>query len=333
MNDTMKSAGFKLVRHATTMGRRLDARRLANLAWMMRDIKQRRTRVRSLPAVVRINPTPVCNLRCRGCRGRSYRSPNESPVVMSLPVFRRIVEQVAPTACLAVLYDEGEPLLHPRIVDMVRIADAANLSTSISSNLSFEMSDEQVDRLVTSGLDRLIVALDGMTQATYARYRVGGDVERVKTNFERIVRARRRLGRSRPQVEVQFLQFGYNEPEREATRRYVLEVGADRFRPFPARFDGFYFNDLDPEARRRLGCTHLWASLHVNNDGRVYPCDYGEDHGLPPLGSLQDRDLPELWNCTAMQDLRRGFRRWGGGLASAPCRQCPPFEGLPRLLR
>ena len=107
------------------------------------------------------------------------------------------------------LYEIGEPLHHAQVIDCIRYSHANNYATVISSTLSIQKPDEFWKDLVASGLDRLIVAIDGITQSVYQKYRRKGDLELVMCNLKKIVSHKKLIG-SKLIVEWQMIDFPWN---------------------------------------------------------------------------------------------------------------------------
>lgn len=333
--------GFKdsytvLRKNVTLTLKSLNPVRTTNLFRLLWEIKTRRTRLEAWPIVMRINTFPFCNLKCPGCMGSEAHkgNPNVTTEVMSLDTYRGILDKVARTLLLVILYDEGEPLLRKDICDFVSYTSSLRISTTISSNLSLRLSDKQIDGLVCSGLTRLVVSMDGMTQEIYERYRKGGDLRLVQENVRRITNAKRKLNSKTPLIELQYLCFGYNDYQVSEARDFARRTGVDVFRSFRAAYDNRFVEFVGPEWERiKLGCSPTWTTVHVGSDGIMYPCDFGEDHGMDPVGSMVDEDFRSLWNSEPLVRIRASFQRDRDTLMFDQCRRCPRSETLPFFLR
>ncbi len=331
-NDRSETLRSVFRKHFQSLTERLNPYRSLNLIQLIQEIKLRKSCLRSLPIVARINVCPICNLKCPGCMGRADLS--GSGRMMTLKTFQEIVDKIHAHVMLLILYDEGEPLLHPDLEEMIRYAASRNISTSVSSNLAMKLSPARIESLVTSGLNRLRVGMDGITQETYERYRVNGNLQRLKCNLEQFIHFREKWGQVNPVVEVQFLDFGYNSHERDAVREYALDAGVDDFNAFRADpGDVWVEYSGSEESRISMGCSGLWMTLYISNDGVMYPCNFGEDRDMASVGSILNGDLDLLWNSDTMVNLRRSFHHTRGGLITPQCRICPETQALPRLLR
>ena len=88
--------------------------------------------------------------------------------------FSETIDQLHKELFYLVFYFQGEPYLNPGFLDMVKYAASKKIYTATSTNAHY-LTDENAKRTVESGLDRLIISIDGTTQETYQQYRVGGN--------------------------------------------------------------------------------------------------------------------------------------------------------------
>lgn len=155
-----------------------------------------------LPRYVQIEPVGQCNLRCQMCsiQFRQDGPPYGPPAFMDFEAFTRMIDQFVDVQELH-LQGLGEPMMHPRFFDMVTYAVAKGIRVSTNSNLTL-LNERRAERCVTSGLDCLHVSLDGATAETYERIRVRAHYDRVVSNLERLLAARKRLGSEHPRIHL-----------------------------------------------------------------------------------------------------------------------------------
>ena len=164
---------------------RMNARKAFNMVAAAKDFALKRETMNALPAIVKIDISPLCNLRCTAC---VHADPTGNPTLekqvfepkhrMSVDQFQNIVEQIKGKATAVSLYYLGDPMVHPDLDRMSRIAADAGLQVHVSSNFSFGLKDDRIRSIVTSGLSHLTVCIDGLTQENYQRTRVGGNIGR-----------------------------------------------------------------------------------------------------------------------------------------------------------
>jgi radical SAM protein with 4Fe4S-binding SPASM domain len=177
-----------------------------------------------LPGFVQIEPVGQCNLRCRMCP-IAYRNEGERPAFMSFETFCRVLEQFTGVRELQ-LQGMGEPFLHPRFIDMVRHAAARGIEVSTNTNLT-ALSERRAEQCVASGLARLFVSLDAADPAAYEAIRVGARFAQAARNLERLVQAKRRLGRAEPRITLVAVAMRRNLEELPRLVRLARDYGVD----------------------------------------------------------------------------------------------------------
>jgi MoaA/NifB/PqqE/SkfB family radical SAM enzyme len=182
----------------------------ANLARLassyVRSMHSGHAAVSGLPFVLMIEPTNLCNLRCPLCPSGDGRL-TRARGMMDRATFDRILKQTKGAVKLLQLWNQGEPLLHPDLPWMIRRAKQHGMFVSMSTNGHPLADPSTAKKIVRSGLDHLIVSVDGATQETYARYRRGGNLQTVLRGIEHCVQARTIAGGGsairNPQSEIE----------------------------------------------------------------------------------------------------------------------------------
>jgi len=264
---------------------------------------------------------------------------------MNLADFRLLVDQIAPYAYYLELYNWGEPLLHPGIFEMIRYGASRKIIVSISSNLN-HLDDAMAAQLVQSGLNKLLVSVDGATEETYQRYRRRGKLGTVMENLGRVVEAKHRLHSRTPFITVRMLVNRHNEPEIARLRQMVAAIGVDSFTTgplfvktsdkvqaaewLPQDANLSCYNYSESGVANSWDCADLWEACIINWDGRVSPCCWPEDPATD-FADLKETSVAEAWNSPAYVSARRVLGRGSRepGDASTVCHQC---LGHPRYL-
>lgn len=304
------------------------AKAYLNVFKMRMNIKFKRNVVFNYPVAAYMEPTLFCNLRCPACP-TGLRLGLRPSVSIEEDLFKSAIDEVGDYIFTLNMYNWGEPLLHKKTPELIRYAKKKDIKIVMSTNLSIKFTDEYIDNLVTSGLDRLIVSLDGASAETYKRYRVSGDFDLVRRNILRIQEAKQRLGVETPRVVWQFLVFKHNEHEIEQARGLYKDWGADEFTLAGAEMPLDNYNDgLEPstmpefnvyhpthvlqrEAERQMQsdrpCTWLYGVFVLNPNGKVSPCCAvsGEKHDFGEY-STKERFF-EVWNSRKFRLARAMF--------------------------
>jgi radical SAM protein with 4Fe4S-binding SPASM domain len=153
--------------------------------------------------------------------------------MMSLELFKKIIDDLGKYLVRIHLYKWGEPFLNNDVYEMIRYAHNHHIVTYVSTNFTL-FSDEAAERLIASGLDEIILSIDGVSQESYEKYRVGGDFRKVIDNISILVNAKRRRRSFRPFIMWQFIVFKHNEHEVETAKQMAKELGVDGISFMPA---------------------------------------------------------------------------------------------------
>ena len=320
--------------------RHVSWKKAVNLLKIEAQLRMGRTKVSGYPFEWEVDTTNICQLKCPLCH-TGLGTVNRQKGVMHFDLFKNTVDQIKDYCLWLSLYSWGEPFLNKEIDRYVAYASQNKIATIISSNLNKPLTPEMAERLVRSGLDVLIVSLDGTSQDVYEVYRVGGRLDRVLENIRLIAEKKRELGSRTPYMEWQFIVMRQNQHQVEDARRMVRELG----------MDGIVFKDVDfphgeddpvlvtqwvpvnvPEftKERPFGkpydeggdrCWRLWRSAVVNWDGGYAPCCYLTD-AKHDFGDVAAQPIKEIWNNRRYQAARRLFK--DGPVSAEPlgCLSC-----------
>ncbi len=191
-----------------------------------------------------VDPSNKCPLHCPGClHNRVFQDkiiPDWPNGLLQESVYTSFIERFGPYASSILFFNWGEPLLNPKTPKFIRQAKSFLLHTSLSSNLSINFDAES---LVQSGLDYMILSVDGATPKTYKQYRQGGNFNLVIKNIKRIVAAREKLRVSTPWLCWQFLLFEHNKHEQGDAKAMAQELGVDAIK-FSTPYDVIWRPDL-----------------------------------------------------------------------------------------
>jgi len=278
-------------------------------------------RQKGLPVSISIEPTTSCNLRCPECPSglRSFSRPTG---MLDKTFFEKTIDELAGHLLYLIFYFQGEPYLNPAFLDMVQYASSKKIYTATSTNAHF-LNDENARRTVESGLDRLIISIDGVTQEVYEKYRVGGSVEKVLEGAENIIRWKRKLKSATPHTIFQYLVVRPNEHQVGEVRMLAKKMGIDEVAFKTAQvYDFENGNDLIPTIdkysryKKNHGgkwsiknqllnhCWKMWHSCVLTWDGKVVPCCFDKD-ASHSLGSLNEKSFKDIWFGEAYNEFRK----------------------------
>ncbi|HEV2349348.1 MAG TPA: radical SAM protein [Terriglobia bacterium] len=278
-------------RHGDSVIHHLTIPRLGNAMYLMLEMAMRRTKIHAKPVVFKIEPTNFCNFQCPGCRTGTGEDTGPKGMV-DFENFKKMVDRMAPYAFKLILYMWGEPFINKNIFKMIEYASQKNVAVQISTNMNVFRPEIDAVKLVDSGLEHMIVALDGVTQEVYQIYRIGGQVNKVIQNVEAILAERRKRKKRYPFVELQFIVFPHNRQELPKVREVALRLGVDRLTLIESktREEAMIQDGKQVQPDR---CSALWLMACFNWNGSFSPCCDSVDDSF---GNILEEDFDSLWN-------------------------------------
>jgi radical SAM protein with 4Fe4S-binding SPASM domain len=286
------------------------------------------------PTHFQIEPTNRCNLSCALCpiSGDMDRPTGH----MDLTLFKKLIDETGDYIFLIILWDWGEPFVSPCIYDMISYARNKGIKVVSSTNVHVFVNEENADKLILSGIDSIIVSMDGITQETYSRYRRGGSLESALKGIRTIVARKQALNSETPLINLRFIPMRHNEHEIPKLKDMARSLGVDALtfktlNPYSSDTNGSkatekkegwreflpenplyrrfkYSADRQSRLRRTSNpCRQLWNNPVVHWDGKVCPCtyDYRDKYFL---GDLKKDTLKNIWFGDAYRGIRRRFR-------------------------
>ncbi len=336
----------RYLRHLQSLTQHTTSLKIKNLFTVELEYRQRAIRLRGRPYKIIVDPCNICSLGCVLCPAgmNELERPRK---MMKLDTFRAVLDILKPYAFEVSLHNWGEPLANPHIYEMISYAQANNVGTNLSTTLC-SATAEDLDEIIRSGLEYLVVSLNGASAEAYNAYMPRGDFRQALENLSTLVRRRKELGSRLPFIEWQFLVMRPNQHEMPEAVKMARRIGVDRLRFSSAgvpwgKFDDralaeawmtsnpkyWRFNPLKLDHQPFLldqPCFYLFRSITVNPDGRVSPC-CGLYHEQYDFGDLLTEGLDDLWNNQLYRSARECFaRRPTSGKPDTVCATCRVFR-------
>ena len=273
-----------------------------------------------LPFSLSIEPTTACNLQCPECPSglRAFTRPTGN---LKADFFSKILQDISQRLWVIQFYFQGEPYINPEFLNMVAAAKSKRLYTMTSTNGHF-LDRENSIKTIQSGLDRLIVSVDGATQEVYEQYRIGGKLQTVIDGLETLVSCKKELNSKHPYIVLQVLVVRPNEHQLEALKALAEQIGVDEIKYKTAQvYDYENGNPLIPQntkfARYRQEADGKWAAKHsltpwcwkmwhsavITWDGTVVPCCFDKD-ATHAMGSLRSDAFKTVWESKTYRQFR-----------------------------
>jgi len=266
------------------------------------------------PAALLIGITNKCNLRCDFC----FHAGNDIPTGLRRPKglmteerFAAIIDQARGWCTHLHFGLFGEPTLHPRFLDFVRLAVEAQLTVAVFTNGTL-LDAERARELVEIGPASVTFSLEGHTPEEYTRLRVGSRWDGVMDNLRGLVAAKRAAGRRCPVIVARGIALESLAGQRRAHADYYRAMGVDQVMWMPAANwsgslrgpQGSVPASVPPERTQR--CTFPSLQLGIDWDGTAVPC-CADFNAKNALGNVDVTSLRDLWNGAELAGLRRSL--------------------------
>jgi radical SAM protein with 4Fe4S-binding SPASM domain len=274
-----------------------------------------------LPFSISVEPTTACNLRCPECPSglRAFTRPTG---LLEQDLYEKIIDELAPHLLYLILYFQGEPYLHPRFFDLVAYATGKKIYTATSTNAHY-LHQKNIEKTLASGLDRLIISIDGTTQETYEAYRIGGSLEKVIRGTENLIKIRNQHKLKKPYTIFQFLVVKPNEHQIEEVKTLAKNLGVDKVAfktaqiydyqsgsPLLPTQEKYSRYQMQEDGSYRIKnellnqCWRMWHGCVITWDGKVVPCCFDKD-ATHQLGNLAEDSFQQIWHSPAYNQFRQ----------------------------
>jgi radical SAM protein with 4Fe4S-binding SPASM domain len=290
---------------------------LPHLPWQLYDF--------GFSGRVVIEPTNVCNLRCPMCPTSKLK---RARGFLSLNNFKEIVDGISGLKLINMSF-AGEPLLNKDTLKMVEYAEKKGIRVIVSTNSVF--LGERIDEVLNSGLDTIIVCLDGVTKETHEAYRRGSDFEEVKNNIRMLCAEKKKRGLKKPKITLQFLVMKHNEHEIPAIKLLAKELGVDElslksmslgthhntdervklgkdFLP-SERFSRYKWNRGKPIIKEKPKLCHWVRRSVILWNGDVICCCYDFEGKLVVGNVFRDGGFDKVWRSEKYKKYRKKIIR------------------------
>ncbi len=277
-------------------------------------------KISGMPVTLSIEPAAVCQLHCPECvlGSRHLQRTNR---LLTEELYKKIIDQSADTLCYLMLYFQGEPFLAPDMCNLIAYARQKNIYTVTSTNAQ-NIDQTLAEQICRSGLNKIIISLDGVTQNTYAKYRVGGQINKVFDALKYINNIKKTLQTSTPAIELQFIVFRHNEHEIALFKQMAKTFDVQKVTiktaqiynyehkqsllPTSKRYSRYIIKNGVVQLKHRKGnhCLRQWQGGVVTVDGHLVPCCFDKNADFL-FGNLQTHTLQSVWHGEAANRFRR----------------------------
>jgi radical SAM protein with 4Fe4S-binding SPASM domain len=274
-----------------------------------------------MPVSASIEATTNCNLSCPECPSGLKKFSRDTGTI-SLGDFQRYVDPMAKNLAYLMIYFQGEPYLNKQFFELVNYAHSKKIYTATSTNGHF-LDDDNARKTIESGIDRIIISLDGSDEESYTSYRSGGDFNKVIAGIKNVVKWKKKLNSKKPYIILQCLILKSNEHLINEITQLSRQLEVDKLELKTAQFYNFkngnplmpaipeysrYIQNTDGayslKKKIKNRCLRMWQSVVITWDGKVVPCCFDKD-AQHQQGDLNKSSFKEIWNGNNYKTFRK----------------------------
>ncbi len=263
------------------------------------------------PAFISVEPADFCQLQCPECPvGQNARNKGEK---INNSLYTKIIDELKPDLLHVIFYFQGEPLLNKDLNEMISYAHQAKIFTSTSTNAQLLNSDKAKE-LVLSGLDKLIISIDGTTQEVYEKYRKGGRLDKAIQGVKFVDEWKKSLKSFTPVIEIQMVVTRVNEHQINEMKSLYRSLNANRLVFKSAQLYNFengneLLTSIGKYARYKKlkdgkyaiknklpdKCLRMWSGAVMTTGGELLPCCFDKD-AAHSFGNVSGTSVAGVWH-------------------------------------
>ncbi len=312
----------------TERGRKVDTlsmnrlQKAKRLYAIMKEYKAGNLSLKSRPIRLWFDSSSYCNLKCTMCPNKDLSG--DARGTMDFGLFTKVIDQVVGHVGDINLHHRGEPLLNPRLFDMIRYARERDIRVRFHTNGCL-MTEDKAAAIIDAQPDLISFSIDGFEKDAYEKVRIGGTFDETVANVMKLLELRRKSRKKLPYVVVERINFAGQEisPEAEkkaaALHKEFLAAGVNEV----VVKEEFVWAE-DEMAKRETPqtykkCTFPWYAMVVGWNGDVTPCPQ-DFFAKMVMGNLAEQTVEEVWNGEQYRDLRDNLQNDLDALDM--CRRC-----------
>jgi len=245
------------------------------------------------PTRFAVEVTAECNLACSMCHHPDMKRPKGR---MPIELWKRSADQIAQVSPQTQCWFSfcGEPLLEPDLLfRMLAYGKKVGLQSLNVNTNGMLLTPELAEPLLKSGVDLVVIGIDGYSPEIYEKIRVESKRDTVYGNVENFLRIQQLLNDG-PEIQVQFIEMDENEQELDQFKDYWLQRGAALKIRHKLSWGGRFNTPMGEVRTDRIPCPWAITMMHVFWDGRIPRCP-GDTEGDDCVGNAWDEPLEDLW--------------------------------------
>jgi len=296
---------------------------IKNLTQILWNYKKNKVTLNALPTRLWIESTNVCNLKCIMCPNKDF--PQSSKGFMDFSLFKKIIDEVKDYVHDIYLHHRGEPMLHPKLADMIIYAKTNGINVRFHTNGTM-LTQKIAEAILHAEPDLVSFSIDGFSKEPYNQIRINGDFDKTISNITEFLILKQKQSKIKPYViieEIEFPQYKnyYKEEVKKEFSKKFKSLGLDEliFKKLYNWAGDFKTTENNPAIDIHSKCTFPWYASVILWNGTISACP--QDYmGRINLGDINKKTLKEIWNDLPYRTFRENILNSINNLS--PCNQC-----------
>jgi len=265
------------------------------------------------PYFISIEPANYCQLQCPECPVGLKFFTQEKHEIINKNLIYKVIDELKEDLIHLIFYFQGEPLLNKDLCTYIKYAHDANIFTSTSTNAQ-ALNNLTAKNIVESGLDKIIISIDGTTQKVYEQYRKGGKLSKAIDGIKFIQEWKLKLKSKSPFIEIQFIVFKSNQHQISEIYKIAKDLKVDNLALKTAQLYNFengnsMLTSLKKYARYKKQknsqyaiksklpnhCWRMWSGGVINTKGELLPCCF-DKNSSNKFGNISSSSFMTIWH-------------------------------------
>jgi MoaA/NifB/PqqE/SkfB family radical SAM enzyme len=289
---------------------------------------------KNFPSQILIDVAETCNLECIHCPHPDFKkSHNFTNAFLDIELHNKLIDEVSLNGKGITQYiryaSNGEPLIHPRIYDMIDYGKKkSGVPITLTTN-GVTMTKKRIHRLIDAGVDVIDISIDAFSNEVYEKVRVGGDLNVTRKNVLDLIEEIRLKDR-KTKVVVSFVENELNTHEVSLFEKFWKDSGASyvvirRMHSCSgAKIEFAALRRQNNKLKDRTPCLYPWERIVLTPTGELAFCPSDWVFGSN-ICSYKETTIKELWQSKFYEELRQAhltndFKNHNF------CDQCPDWE-------
>ncbi|MCI4625441.1 MAG: radical SAM protein [Candidatus Magnetoovum sp. WYHC-5] len=256
----------------------------------------------SKPLIANIELTTKCNLKCVMCnRDGLYREIQD----IDEKLFEKAVDDVAEIGCILQLNRFGEPTLSKNLEQKIRYAKNRGVQHVFFITNGTLLNEKLSERLIASGLNKILVSMDAATKQTFEQIRKGASYDIVSNNIKQFLKIKKQCNGT-TQIGLNVTIQRDNMSEVLDIYRQWLGVVSEININFVNNYEGVHaFQDIINIKEERLPCAIILDRGIICEDGKVIMCCSGDINAVLQCGNISNSGLIDCYNSEVAKNIRQ----------------------------